>query len=173
MPRALSRPVVALALVLGIGGLASCTRDELGPLKVNGPSFIVDPSDHGAWFNIMGCTPHEKATEDMVTDAAVTGVSGASPSDVAISVAWSPPTEYMVADGTPPPEYRQLKTLGHSGGTLDGCSLSIAVALPRPHGETVRVRGLDVTYQAEGHAYVAHADLEIAIRSRHSGRTRA
>ena len=68
----------------------------------------------------------------MVTDAAVTGVSGASASDVVISVAWNPQTQYVVADGTPPREYRPLETVGHSGGTLDGCSLSIAVALPRP-----------------------------------------
>ena len=58
------------------------------------------------------------------------------------------------------------KTVGHSGGTLDGCSLSIAVALPRPRHQTVRARGLDVTYQADGHTYVAHTDLEIAIRKK-------
>ena len=167
MPKALSRPVAALALVLGVGGLAGCGGDDVGPLEVNDPSFIVDPSDTGAWFNVLGCKrPGRMATDVMVTGAAVTGVSGASPSDVDVSVAWNPQTQYLVADGTPPREYRPLETVGHSGGTLDGCSLSIAVALPRPRHQTVRARGLDVTYQADGHTYVAHTDLEIAIRKK-------
>ena len=145
---------------------AGCGGDDTGPLTVSGDSFVGNPQPRGLWFNVRGCLAdgQDGPVDVMITKITPTHVETSQ--NVELRVAWNPSRE--VADtiapvGVPPAVYRPFFTARHSGGTLDACSLGIAVVLHPDPEDVVGVRGLDVTYEADGDTYTAHAEVDVAL----------
>ena len=139
-----------------------------GPLQLAGFSNILDPLDRGAWFNVPGCSrsKRDSGVDIVITSVSPSGVSGARPNKIRTLVAWpsgNPAGDVINGPGTPPRYYRAVDGDTHSGGTLTGCSVSFAIVLPRALHQPVEVHGLDVTYEADGDTYAAHADVDVAI----------
>jgi hypothetical protein len=148
--------------------MSGCGGPDEGPLELAGSSNILDPLDRGAWFNVVGCSRSKGDTEVdiMITSVSPSGISGARPSEIRTLVAWpsgDPASDVISAPGTPPDYYRPLSGDVHTGGTLAGCSVSFAIVLPRAVRRPVEVHGLDVTYEADGETYSAHADVDLAL----------
>jgi hypothetical protein len=160
----LSATLAATAWALTLCTLTGC-NDDPGPLELSGPSFMADYANDDVWFNVRGCAePQDEKYDVAITKATVTGVSGATPDEVEVYVSWGgAPGDAMVGPGDLLNSYRvELETPAGAEGAVQGCSLSFAVVLPRPEGEMVRVRGIDVTYETRGETYTSHAPLELA-----------
>lgn len=158
--------VAALGAVLGAVLLAAGCRDDQGPLTLqSGGTFIADPLPQGIWSPLRGCLRqgHDQA-DVMITKVAGTGVE--TPDKVDLRVAWNPDPadfEFIGKPGLPPVTYRPVTADEHSGGTLSGCSLAIAVALRPGAQHRVMVHGVDVTYVYHGKTYTVHDGDELAL----------
>ena len=138
--------------------------EEPGPLTVGDTSMMLDPQDEGAWFNLKGCLRDgEDASSDvMITEATPSEVGGGQ--DVTVRVAWNGTLEELLTSpGEPPGEYRPVGEDRHSGGTLTGCSVSLALVLPAAAQEPVTFHGLDIIYVTDGQTYTTHSAVDVTL----------
>lgn len=145
--------VTAALLLAAVGG---CGDDSVGPLELRGGGMVVDPVDTGVWFRASGCL----AEGSDPTDIMVTGVTTSPANDhVTTEVTWNDDSPAVLAKpGQPPAAYQPVTATTHSGGTLDDCSLDIAVVLS-PDTAPVVVRTVTVRYEVDGKAYSARTTL--------------
>lgn len=163
-------PVRARAASIAVLGMLAtgCGGPDEGPLELGGFANILSPLERGAWFNVGGCSrsKRDSGVDIMITSISPSRVSGARRSDIGALVAWpdgASASDVISAPGNPPDYYRPIADDTHVGGTLSGCSVSFAIVLPRAVDAPVEVHGFDVTYEAAGDTYTAHADVELAI----------
>lgn len=148
------------AALLSAAVVSGCGDDSAGPLELRGDGMVVDPVDTGVWFRTSGCL----AEGSDPTDVMVTGVTTSPVNDhVATRVAWNDESPVVIAKpGQPSDAYRQVAETAHSGGTLDGCSLDVAVVLS-PDTAPVVVRTVTVEYTVEGKTYSTRTTLDATL----------
>ena len=91
----------------------------------------------------------------------ITGVTTEPADDhVTALVAWDDDSEIVIAKpGEPPAAYRPVTATSHTGGTLDECSLDLAVVLSADT-EPVVVEGVTVRYEVDGEEHTARTSLD-------------
>ncbi|NYD43859.1 hypothetical protein [Nocardioides panaciterrulae] len=152
--------LVVAALLLA-GGVTGCAEDTAEPLRLQGNGgMVVDPVDTGVWFRTSGCL----AKGSNPLDVMVTGVT-TSPRNghVATLATWNDDSPVVLAKpGRPPAAYEPVTATSHTGGTLAGCSLDIAVVLS-PDSAPVVVRTVTVHYEVDGEARSARTALDAVL----------
>lgn len=151
--------LVAAAILLTTV-VAGCDDDSAGPLELRGGGMIVDPTDSGVWFRTSGCL----AEGSDPTDVMITGVTTSPISaHVATRVTWNDESPVVIAKpGQPPAAYKPVTATTHTGGTLDGCSLDVAVVLS-PDTAQVVVRTVTVNYEVDGKAHSTRTTLDATL----------
>ncbi|KQW48419.1 hypothetical protein ASC77_06565 [Nocardioides sp. Root1257] len=158
----LSRPtrcVVAVMFLTAV--IAACGNDTSGPLELQGHGgMTADPVARGVWFRTSGCL----STESEPADVMITGITTSPTSDhVSTRVTWNDGSPVVIAKhGQPPVAYKPVTQTTHTGGTLDGCSLDVAVVLS-PDTAPVVVRDVTVDYEVDGKAYSARTTLDVTL----------
>lgn len=149
-----------VAALLSAAVVSGCGDDSAGPLELRGDGMVVDPVDTGVWFRTSGCL----AEGSDPTDVMVTGVTTSLVNDhVTTGVAWNDQSPVVLAKpGQPSDAYRQVTEKTRSGGTLDGCSLDVAVVLSSDAVPVV-VRTVTVEYTADGKAYSTRTTLDATL----------
>lgn len=151
--------LVAAAMLL-TAIVTGCDDDSAGPLELRGDGMTVDPVDTGVWFRASGCL----AEGSKPTDIMITGVTTSPVSDhVATRVTWNDDSPVVIAKpGQPPAAYKPVTATTHSGGTLDGCSLDVAVVMS-PDAAPVVVRTVTVKYEVDGKAHSTRTTLDAIL----------
>ncbi len=154
-------PRLVLAAIVLVSGVSGCEDDSAGPLKLQGNGgMVVDPVDTSVWFRTSGCLT--KGSDPV--DVMVTGVTTSPHNDrVATLVTWNDDSPVVLAKpGRPPAAYQPVTATSHVGGTLDGCSLDIAVVLS-PDAAPVDVRTVTVHYEVDGQAHAVRTPLDAVL----------
>ncbi len=151
----------AVALMVLAALLAGCHDDSTGPLELRGHGGeVIDPVESGVWFRVSGCL----VSTSKPVDVMVTGITTSHVSDhVTTRVAWNDDSPIELAKpGQPPANYQHVTATSHTGGTLVGCSLNVAVVLS-PDAAPVVVRTVTVNYQVDGKKRSARIGLEAVL----------
>jgi hypothetical protein len=151
--------MLSLAAVLATLVVTGCDDSSEGPLTLNGDGMIVDPVAQPVWFRVHGCVRESEDPADIILTKITTSPNGDN-SHVATRVAWGDDSPDVLAEpGQPPATYRPVSATAHAGGTVDGCSLSIAVVLSPGATDPIIVRSVNVAYEVDGKAYLARTEL--------------
>ena len=160
----LTRPTplaAAVVLMLLTAAATGCDNDAPGPLELQGyGGMTADPVASGVWFRTSGCL----AKDSDPVDVMITGVTTSPASDhVATRATWNDDSQPVIAEhGQPPGAYKPVTPATHTGGTLDGCSLDVAVVLTSDKAPVV-VRTVTVNYEVDGKAYSARTALDATL----------
>lgn len=160
LPRLASLLLVALSVCVST---AACDDTSAGPLTLRGDGMVVDPVDTDVWFKMSGCLREGEDPSDVMITNVTTSPTGQD-DHVTTRVAWYDDTPDMLAKpGQPPAAYRLITESSHSGGTLDGCTLDIAVLFSSGATDPVIVRSVNVDYEVDGEAYSTQTSLDAVL----------
>lgn len=148
--------LVAATLLASV--VVSGCGDDDGPMELVGyGGMVVDGGQaDDVWFRVTGCLEEGSDPVDVMVTDVTTEAAGPR---LEARVAWNDDSEIVIAQqGEPPPAYRPVTATTPTGGTLDDCSLDLAVMLSADD-QPVVVRAVEVRYEIDGEEHTARTDL--------------
>ncbi|WP_028642224.1 hypothetical protein [Nocardioides sp. URHA0020] len=125
--------------------------------------LVADPVDTGLWFKVSGCLVQgEDPVDVMITK--ITTSPTRQDDRIASRATWYDDTPDAIGTpGRPPATYRSITDNTHLGGTLNGCSLDIAVLLSSGATDPIVVQSVNVDYEVDGEAHSVQTSLRAVL----------